>query len=106
MQNLSIREFEQRCDFFSAKQYIFASVNQPWNRIEDPMKLEMSFKIMMIAYNPNAICFKNTAGLLCFERVKSIRLEDENNPLGVVFTIVCGDKSGKERDVSYTMIAR
>lgn len=72
MQNLSVREFKQKCECIAPKQYIFASINQSWNRVEDPMKLEMSFQIMLIAYNPNAICFKNSSGLMCLERVTDI----------------------------------
>ena len=106
MQNLSVREFKQKCECIAPKQYIFASINQSWNRVEDPMKLEMSFQIMLIAYNPNAICFKNSSGLMCLERVKKIRLDDETSPLGAIFTIVCGDSSGQDHDVSYTIIAR
>lgn len=106
MQNLSVREFKQKCECIAPKQYIFASINQAWNRVEDPMKLEMSFQIMLIAYNPNAICFKNSSGLMCLERVKKISLDDETSPLGVIFTIVCGDSSGQDHDVSYTIIAR
>lgn len=106
MQNLSVREFKQKCESLTPKQYIFSSANQPWNRVEDPMRLEMSFQVMLIAYNPNAICFKNSVGSLCLERVKKIQQNEDVSPLGTIFTIVCGDAIGKEHDISYTIIAR
>ncbi len=106
MQNLSVREFKNVCDTLSPSKFIFTSENQQWDKVNHTIKVSLSFKIMLIAFNPNTICFKNADNALCLERVKYIRVNDENSLIGAVFTIVCGDFSSSDSDVSYTIVAR
>lgn len=106
MQNLSVREFKNMCDTLSPKQFIFLSENQPWNKVEHTIKVKLTFKIMLIAFNPNAICFKNSDDFICLDRVKRIKMSDEKSMLGTIFTIICGDLNNNFNDVSYTIIAR
>lgn len=106
MSNLSVREFKEVCDTLSAKQFIFSSENQPWNRVEHTIKAKLTFTIMLIALNPNSICFKNNDNTLYLERVKGVVMSDEKSVLGEVFTIICGDSVNDLNDVSYTIIVR
>ena len=106
MQNLSVREFKEVCDTLSPKQFIFSSENQNWNKVEYTMSMKLTFTVMMIAYNPNSICFKNGTDYICLDRVKSIKKNDEISMIGGVFTIICGDFSNSSNDVAYTIIAR
>lgn len=59
MSKLSIRNFKKVCDSMSFHSFIFASENQSWRTIDNPMKLDLSFKIMLISCDTNAICFKS-----------------------------------------------
>ena len=106
MSNLSVREFKEVCETLSPKHFIFSSENQPWSRVEHTIKANFTFPIMMIAFNPNAICFKNSDNTLCLDRVKSVVMSDEKSILGEIFTIICGDSGTDLNDVSYTIIAR
>lgn len=107
MQNLlSVREFKEVCDALSLKQFIFSTENQAWNKVEHTIKAELTFTVMVIAFNPNAIFLKNSTNYLCFDRVKSIKMSDEKSLLGAVFTIICGDSGNNSNDVTYTIIAR
>lgn len=106
MENLSVREFKKVCDALSPKQFIFSSENQFWDKVEHTAKVKLTFTIMLIAFNPNAICLKNKDDFLRLDRVKSIKMSDEKSILGAVFTIICGDLSNNLNDVAYTIIAR
>lgn len=104
MQNLSVREFKNVCDTLSPKQFIFLSENQDWSRVDHTIKVKLTFKIMMIAFNPNAICLQSSTDYLCLDRVKSIKMNE--SILGLVFTVICGDSGSNSNDVAYTIIAR
>ena len=106
MVNLSVREFKEVCDTLSSKQFIFSSENQPWHKVGHTINVKLTFTIMLIALNPNAICFKNKDGCLCLDRVKRIILSDAKSILGSVFTVICGDCGSDTNDVAYTIIAR
>ena len=106
MQNLSVREFKSMCESISPTKFIFASKNQEWDKVNHTIKVNLSFKIMMIAFNPNTICFKNADNTLCLERVKYIKVDDENSLIGAVFTVVCGDFFSDTNDICYTIIVR
>lgn len=106
MQNLSIREFKTVCDSFSPQEFIFTSANQQWKASNHTLKANLSFKIMMIAFNPNVLCFKSPDNTLCLERVKYIKTSNEPDFIGRVFTVICGDFESSKNDVSYTIIAR
>lgn len=101
-----MREFKDVCDSISPKQFIFCSDNQMWNRVEHTINVKLTFTIMMIAFNPNSICFKNSTDFLCLDRVKSIKIDSDSSALGLVFTVVCGDNKSSTNDISYTIIAR
>lgn len=105
LSNLSIRDFKEMCNGLSLQRFIFCSDNQSWSEVENTVKVKMTFSIMLIAFNPNTICFKNNDNFLCFDKVKNIELRNEESMLGTVFTIVCGDIDTSCNDTSYTMIA-
>lgn len=106
MQNLlSVREFKIMCDTLSPHKFIFTSENQQWDRVNHTAKVNLSFRIMLIAFNPNTIFFKNEYNWLCLERVKYIKVNRENPLIGVVFTVVCGSLPSTANDISYTILA-
>ena len=106
MEILSVREFKNVCDALSLKKFIFYSENQSWDRVENTIKIRLTFTTVLVAFNPNAICLKSEENSICFDRVKSVRMLDNESGLGVVFTIICGDSGNNLNDVSYTIIAR
>lgn len=107
MRNLSLREFKNICDTLSLNKFIFSSENQCWNKVEHTLRAKLTFTIMLIAFNPNAICFKNpTNDCICLDRVKSIQMSEGISMLGTIFTVICGDSSNNYNDMAYTIIAR
>lgn len=104
MKNLSVREFRDICSSKGVTNFILASDNQNHNLISNTLRIDLVFDSLLIAFNPNAICLKNENGFVCFERVKYIRMNPDNSPLGIKFTIVCGDFSSNENNTSYTII--
>lgn len=106
MQKLSLREFKNTCDSLSFNKFTFFSENQSWDKVGHTIKVKMTFKIALIAFNPNIICFKDADNYLCLNRVKCIKMKEENSMIGRVFTIVCGDFSNADNDISYTIIAQ
>lgn len=104
--NLSVREFKDTCDSLSPSRFIFSSENQSWSKTDHMVNFSITFPIMLIAFNPNTICFKNSTDYLCLERVKYIQREKEKSALGTVFTVVCGNFNNSLNDMSYTIIAR
>ena len=106
MVNLSVRQFKETCNSLSATEFIFSSENQPWNKVESTLKVKMTFTIMLIASNPNTICFKNGDDYLKLDRVKCVKMADEKCMIGAVFTVICGDSRNNSNDVEYTIIVR
>lgn len=106
MVKLSVREFEKLCDVLSPREFVFFSENQSWNMMEHTLKVKLTFKIMLIAFNPNTICFKNHTDFLRLDRVKCVKMMSDTSMLGSIFTIICGDSNDNINDVAYTIIAR
>ena len=103
MKNLSIREFSEVCRTRGLTRFILTSDNQSNYLINNTLKLDLIFDVALVAFNPNVICLKNANGLVCFERVKHIRMKTDSSPLGIKFTIICGDFSSNNNDISYTI---
>ena len=103
---LSVREFKDLCDTLSPSRFIFSTENQLWDKADHTISVKLTFSIMLIAFNPNVICFKNSSDYLCLEKVKCIRTDKNKCALGTVFTIICGDFNSNTNDVTYTIIAR
>lgn len=106
MKKLSMREFKDMCDSLTFNKFVLLSENQLCNNFNHTVNVKSLFKIMLILFNPNTICFKNADSTVCFERVKYIKINDDNLLVGLIFTIVCGDFSTNKNDVSYTIVAK
>lgn len=106
MKKMSVREFKDFCEQESTSQYIFDTGNQSWNRVEDPLRLKLVFHTMLVAFSPNAICFRGGENSLCLQRVRNIRMTEEKTALGWVFHIVCSGLSDCQTDRTYTVVAR
>ena len=106
MQELTLREFNDLCDTLSFSKYTFASENQDNSYDNTSLSICCDFELMLIAYNPNAICFKNQNGFLRLGRVRSIKVRKEHPIVGFVFKIVCDSYFSKTKTVSYTFVAQ
>lgn len=104
MQILSMTSFRKLCEKISPVIFIFDTENQlEHNNIN--VKMVMRYSDVICMMNPNRICFKNDAGTLCFNRVKSIKYHDEQEVVGEIFNIVCGSSNNDKEDEIYTIIA-
>lgn len=103
--NMSVREFRDVCDKNDFREYIFLSENQIWDKVGSTIKTKLVFKIMLIAMNPNAICFRNEESYLCLERVKRVVVNGQS-AIGAVFAVVCGNLSNSDNDITYTIVAK
>ena len=103
---MSVGELKRYYEGRSVRRILFCTENQSWDKVEHTAKVKLTFTIMLIAFNPNAICLKNKDDFLRLDRVKSIKMSDEKSMLGAVFTIICGDLGNNSNDVAYTIIAR
>ncbi|MDO5547453.1 MAG: hypothetical protein Q4F79_03105 [Eubacteriales bacterium] len=104
MQVLSMTGFRKICEEIAPASFIYDTENQPGGTNKDA-KMVMRYSDVAFMLNPNRICFKNDAGTLCLNRVKSIRCHDNTEMVGQVFSIVCGNAKNTNSDVSYTIIA-
>lgn len=104
MQMLSMTGFRKKCEEIAPASFIFDTENQPGGVNKDA-KMVTRYSDVVFMLNPNRICFKNEAGTLCFNRVKSIRYHDDPDTVGEVFSIVCGNTQNENTDVSYNIIA-
>ncbi len=103
--NMSVREFRDICNENDFQEYIFLSENQIWGRVGSTIKTKLVFKIMLIAMNPNAICFRNEESYLCLERVKRVVVNNQA-AIGAVFAVICGNLSNSDNDITYTIVAK
>ena len=102
---MSVGELKRYYEGRSPRRILFCTENQAWDKVENPMKASLAFTSMLMACNPNVICLKSGDSVLYFERVKCVHVDADRSPLGTVLDIVCGDSSGKENDIHYTLIA-
>lgn len=101
---LSVGELKRYYEGRSLNRVLFCSENQPWDEVENPMKINMSFTSMLMACNPNVICLKNGENTLHFEKVKCVYLDADGSALGTVLDIVCGDSNSKDKDIKFTIV--
>lgn len=101
---MSIGELKRYYECRSCKRIIFCSENQEWGKVENPMKVNMSFTSMLMACNPNVICLKSGDNTVHFEKVKCVYLDADMSPLGTIIDVVCGDNNTQENDIKYTLI--
>ena len=101
---MSIGDLKRYYDGHNPKRILFCTENQSWGKVENPMRVSLSFTSMVMACNPNVICLKDGENTLWFERVKRVIVDAERSPLGTILDVVCGDSSNKENDIHYTII--
>lgn len=101
---MSVGELKRYYENRRPKQILFCTANQAWHKVDDPMKIAMSFTSMAMACNPNVICLKSGENMVWFERVKNITVDSDRTPLGTVLDIVCGDSVDRGNDIHYTVI--
>lgn len=104
MKKMSVREFRNFCNSNEISHFILSSDNQEHYLISKTLKHDFVFNTLLIALNPNAICLKNEHGLVCFERVKYVTMKPDPSPLGVKFSIICGDFSSEKNNIRYNII--
>ena len=105
MKKLSLPEFK---DYYCAHAFdkiIYSSVNQAWYSIDTTISANFVFNNMIMAFNPNIIYLKSGENSLSLNKVKVIRLHEEESLLGKVFTVVCGDSLCQNNNKEYTLIA-
>lgn len=102
MKILSIREFQKFCTMAYPAVFCYDASNQRNGDCMD-IKFISKYSEVITMMNPNRICFRNECGTLCLNRVKSIRYHDEQQ-IGDVFSIVCGDKNEDSHDTCCTIV--
>ena len=105
MKKLSLPEFRDYCGAQHFNRIIYSSVNQTQRSIDATTSANFVFNRMIMTFNPNIIHLKSGENSLSLNKVKAIRLSDEESLLGKVFTVICGDSISKNNDKEYTLIA-
>ena len=105
MKKLSLPEFRDYCGAHHFNRIIYSSVNQTQHSIDATTSANFVFNRMIMTFNPNIIHLKSGENSLSLNKVKAIRLSDEESLLGKVFTVICGDSISKNNDKEYTLIA-
>lgn len=103
MKVLTITEFQKYCKKVAPVSFIYDTNNQI-NGVRENLKMVSKYSDIIFLLNPNRICLKNDCGTLCFDRVKLIRFYDEEQMVGKVFSIICGNKNNSDFDISYTIL--
>lgn len=92
------RYFEGR----SIRRILFNTQDQAWNRIDNPLRIDIGFSKMIFSGNPDAIYLKDGSNIIAFERVKYIDIDEGTSPLGTVLEVTCG---GQKKTV-YTLVVQ
>lgn len=103
MKTLTVMEFQKYCNEVAPVSFIFDTNNQINGTCSNP-KIISRYSDIIFLLNPNRICLKNDCGTITFDRVKSIRFYDEEQMVGKVFGIICGDRKNSDADISYTIL--
>jgi len=102
----SIRKFK---DFLSERQYesvSFWSENQTWYDDDDPFTLRLTFEVAFVFEYLNVICLKSGKSTLSLDRVKSVIYDENSSILGVIATVICGDRKNDDSDIQYILIIK
>ena len=102
--SMSVGDLKRYYEGRGVKRILFCSENQAWNKVENPLNINLTFTSMLMACNPNVICLKCGDNTMHFEKVKRIYLDADRSPLGTVLDIVCGDSNTRGNDIKYTLI--
>ena len=103
---MTVGEFRGYLDTHRPKRIFFSTENQDWFDVLDPCKMEMVFSIMLISEAPNIITMRNNLnGIMSFDRVKGVKIDEKASVLGTVVRIRCGSHKTERGDKVYTLIA-
>ena len=102
---MTVGELKRYYEGRSLRRILFCTDNQQWDKVANPMKATLAFSSMLMGSNPNIICLKGGGNMLYFERVKYVSVDTERTALGTILDVVCGDSSGNDNDVHFTLIA-
>lgn len=102
MRVLSLSEFGRYCYEKAACRYVFSTSNQSQKWY--PIGIAMRFSTVYVGLQPNRICLVNDSmNRICFERVKSVCVDEDVPGFSFKFDVVCTDESNSV--VSYTVFA-
>lgn len=101
---VTVRELKEYYEKHQANKITFCTKNQEWYYVCDPCSFTLTFPVMVIFENPNAIYLKSEHGTMYIGMVRRARIDTESSVLGTVLTIFCEDCDDKEDDISYTLI--
>lgn len=105
MRRISLPEFRDYFGEYPFERIIYSSDNQIQHSIDATISANFVFNSMIMTFNPNIIYLKSGENSLRLNKVKAVRLSDEESLLGKVFIVVCGDSFNKNNDKEYTLIA-
>lgn len=106
MEKMTISEFGR---FLSEKRFgkiILCSDNQQDDSSGCPQKIDLIFRIIKTAVNPNVVCLQGALGSVCFRYVDHITIDPDKTPLGVVIHIFCNNLGKGKSQLCYTLVGR
>lgn len=83
----------------------FLTENQDDFDVADPCVLQLSFSNMLIHENPNVIYLTGGASSMRLDRVKSVEVNEQATPIGVLIRVHCKNPNIRSGESVYTIIA-
>lgn len=105
MEVLTLSEFEKFFNDAKPRNVIYDTKSQAWHDDRDTLSIVCSYQKMLVFSHPNCISFKGAGQSMCLDGVKYVQIHEYSNPrVGLVFTVICGDKWNNENDIGYTFV--
>lgn len=106
MEKMTVYELQSFLKQHRPRQVVFLSDNQPWDSIGLPLRLHLSFPVILTALNPNAILLKNGVNTLSMNNVTNVEKCDGPAGFGTVLNIFCRNYADGADEVCYTLILK
>lgn len=103
MKTLSVFDAQKFFSELNPRYYLFATSNQPEYTYPHCISVITKYKEGLFSWLTNRICFKNGDDLMCFSDVKCVKVDDTPTA-GMVFYIVCTDKSREDGETVFAFI--
>lgn len=106
MKKLSLPEFRDYCEEYIFDKIIYSSVNQPSHSIDTTSSMSLVFDKMLMTLNPNIIHLKGGGSSLRLNKVKYIKIHEDELLIGNIFTVLCGNSLDNKADTEYILIGQ
>lgn len=102
-EQMSLLDFTQYCKNVKPRCINFFTENQAKGSVPSNLKINCDFTNIAVFWDISAICVTSQTGLMFFQHVSDVSVDENATPLGTVVRFSSGDNEGERRPYELIM---